>query len=64
MVSGPGNRFQSELELMGVSLKNGDSIVEQSGANRRPDVGREIHIGLHYVVFLFCYCRVIAVTYL
>ncbi len=53
MVSGPENRLQSELELMSFSLKSGNSIVEQSGANRRPDVGREIHIGLHYVAFLF-----------
>ncbi len=45
MVSGPGNRFQSEFELMGFSPKTGDSIVEQSGTDRRPDVSREIHIG-------------------
>jgi len=45
MVSGLGTRSQSELELMGFSQKTGDSIVEQSGAGRQPDIGREIHIG-------------------
>jgi hypothetical protein len=45
MLSGPGNRFQSELELMGFSPESGNSIVEQSGGSRRPDVGREFHVG-------------------
>jgi len=45
VVSSQGNRFQSELELMGFSQKSGKSIVEQSGSSRGPDVGREIHIG-------------------
>ncbi len=54
MLSGPWNRFQSELELMGFSQKSRKSlreagIVEQPGAN-----GREIHIGLHFLLS-FCY---------
>ena len=47
VVSGLRNRFQSELELVRFSQKSGDSIVEHSRANYRPDVGRESHVGLH-----------------
>ena len=48
---------------MGFSQKNGASIVEQSGANRRPDIGREVPIGYHYrCSSYFCYYIVIAVT--
>jgi len=42
---GPWNRFHSDLELMEFSPKTGDSIVEEPGADRQPDVGREIHVG-------------------
>ena len=62
MVSGPGNRFQSELELKMIGTKRAESVVEQSGVNRRQDVGREIHIGLHCCFSYFCYCYVIAVA--
>jgi hypothetical protein len=53
MFSGPGNRFQSELELMGFSHERWDSlreagILKQPGAN-----GREIHIGLHFYSPIF-----------
>jgi len=44
-VRGPWNRFHSDLELMEFSPKTGDSIVEESGADRQPDIGREIHVG-------------------
>ena len=49
VVGGPGNRFQSELDLMGFSQKSRNSlreagILEQPGAN-----GRETHIGLHFL---------------
>lgn len=53
VVGRPGNRFQSELELMGFPHKSGHSlrkaeIVEQPGAN-----GWEIHIGSHYLLSSF-----------
>ncbi len=38
---------------MDFSQKTGDSIVEQSGANRHPSIVREIHIGLHYCFSYF-----------
>ena len=53
VVGGPGNRFQSELELMGFSHEGGHSLrkartLEQPRAN-----GRETHIGSHRLFCLF-----------
>jgi hypothetical protein len=58
---GRENRIQSELELMGLSPKTGDSIMEQSRTDCRPDVDREIHIRKH-CCSSFYYYHVIAVT--
>ena len=45
MVSGLGNRFQSEFELVGFSQKSGDSIMKECRASCGPGVIGEIHIG-------------------
>src|SRR5437870_7244131 len=57
MVDDPGNRFQSEPELMAFSHKSGRSLrkartLEQSGAD-----GWESHIGSHGCILLLLTCN-------
>ncbi len=54
VVGRPGNRFQSELELMGFSHKGGHSLRKTRVAEQPGAYGWKTHVGSH-CYFPFCY---------
>src|SRR5438034_1567561 len=50
---GPGNRFQSELELMGFAHKSGHSLRKSRMVDQPRANGRETHVGPHCLFCLF-----------